>query len=120
MITQQDIDVAAVARLFHDTYERLAPEFGYETRPDTKDFDPESPNGKLMIAVCQRIVPILVERCAGMLIEPDEKRLRSLAGFSDLYDASGGGVEGTVRELKMILAAFADDILASCGGGVEP
>ena len=41
-----------LARLFHDTYERLAPKFGYETREETKQFDPESPNGKLMIAVC--------------------------------------------------------------------
>ena len=37
---------------FHDTYERLAPQFGYETRKDTKIFDPDSANGKLMIAVC--------------------------------------------------------------------
>lgn len=42
----------ATARLFHDTYERLAPSFGYETRADTKAFDPNSANGKLMIAVC--------------------------------------------------------------------
>ena len=42
-----------LARLFHDTYERLAPEFGYETRKDTKAFDPTSPNGRLMMAVCK-------------------------------------------------------------------
>jgi hypothetical protein len=40
---------------FHETYERLAPLFGYETRKDTKAFDPESPNGKLMIAVVSEI-----------------------------------------------------------------
>lgn len=39
-----------LARLFHDTYERLAPSYGYETRTDTKSFDPTSKNGKLMIA----------------------------------------------------------------------
>lgn len=42
----------AWARLFHDTYERLAPSFGYETRKETRRFDPSSPNGRLMIAVC--------------------------------------------------------------------
>ena len=42
----------ALARRFHETYERLAPQFGYETRPETREFDPTSPNGKLMIAVC--------------------------------------------------------------------
>lgn len=41
-----------LAVLFHDTYEQLAPSFGYETRDDTKQFDPDSPNGLLMIAVC--------------------------------------------------------------------
>jgi hypothetical protein len=45
-------DAEAIAKFFHYTYERLAPDFGYETRPDTKQFDAESPNGKLMIAVC--------------------------------------------------------------------
>ena len=45
-----------LARQFHDTYERLAPDYGYETREDTKLFDVASPNGKLMIAVCQEIL----------------------------------------------------------------
>jgi hypothetical protein len=41
-----------LARRFHDTYERLAPSFGYETRVETRQFDPTTPNGKLIIAVC--------------------------------------------------------------------
>lgn len=45
-----------LARKFHDTYEELAPSFGYETRKDTKQFDPESPNGRLMIAVCAKLL----------------------------------------------------------------
>lgn len=40
---------------FHEAYERLAPSFGYETRPDTRAFDPESKNGKLMVAVCAEL-----------------------------------------------------------------
>ena len=47
----------SLAIRFHDTYERLAPEFGYETRPDTKQFDPDPPNGRLMIAVCGELLP---------------------------------------------------------------
>jgi hypothetical protein len=43
-----------LARYFHRTYEQLAPSFGYETRPDTKDFDPTTPNGKLMCAVAEK------------------------------------------------------------------
>lgn len=45
-----------LAELFHKTYEELAPSFGYETRKDTKKFDPDSANGKLMAAVCQTII----------------------------------------------------------------
>ncbi len=41
---------------FHRAYERLAPEFGYETRPETRAFDLDSPNGKLMVAVAQHIL----------------------------------------------------------------
>lgn len=47
---------AQAAALFHDTYEKLAPSFGYETRKDTRKFDPNSPNGKLMIAVCGEVL----------------------------------------------------------------
>lgn len=50
-ITPEDL-----ARAFHDEYERLAPSFGYETRQDTRTFDPESANGKLMIAVAAALL----------------------------------------------------------------
>lgn len=45
-----------LAVLFHDQYEALAPKFGYETRPDTKMFDPKTPNGKLMVAVAKEVL----------------------------------------------------------------
>ena len=48
-----------LAKRFHETYEKLAPLFGYETRQETKEFDENSPNGKLMIAVCGKILEIL-------------------------------------------------------------
>jgi hypothetical protein len=44
-----------LAEQFHEAYERLAPSFGYETRTDTRKFDPDSKNGKLMIAVCLEV-----------------------------------------------------------------
>ena len=43
------------ARKFHKTYEQLAPQFGYETRKDTREFNPDSPNGQLMVAVMLRV-----------------------------------------------------------------
>jgi hypothetical protein len=53
---QLERDGESVARLFHETYERLAPAFGYETRKDTKVFDANSKNGRLMIAVCESVL----------------------------------------------------------------
>lgn len=50
------ITAEELAVRFHDTYEALAPSFGYETREDTRQFDPSTPNGKLMIAVCEKIL----------------------------------------------------------------
>jgi hypothetical protein len=45
-----------LALLFHNTYETLAPSFGYETRKDTKKFNRRSKNAKLMIAVAEEVI----------------------------------------------------------------
>lgn len=45
-----------LARMFHGFYESMAPDYGYETREETRKFNPESTNGRLMIAVCSRII----------------------------------------------------------------
>jgi len=45
-----------LAQLFHETYERLAPVFRYQTRPEPRQFNPESPNGQLMIAVAMELL----------------------------------------------------------------
>lgn len=50
-----------LAERFHETYERLAPEFGYETRPDTRTFDPSTQNGRLMVAVCAELLAAQAE-----------------------------------------------------------
>lgn len=51
-----------LAELVHETYERLAPSFGFEARPDTRIFDPDTPNGRLMVAVCANIQKLLGEQ----------------------------------------------------------
>ena len=53
-------DAVSVAMRFHYHYEKMAPVFGYETRAETKVFDPTSKNGRLMIAVCEQM---LLEIC---------------------------------------------------------
>ena len=45
--------------MFHDTYEALAPNFGHETRKETREFSPDTPNGQLMIAVCDHVIKTL-------------------------------------------------------------
>ncbi len=44
-----------LAILFHETYEKLAPKFNWITREASRNFDETSANGKLMIAVCNKI-----------------------------------------------------------------
>jgi hypothetical protein len=43
-----------LAKLFHETFTRLAPNYGYER--NFPDFDPDTPNGQTMIAVCDEIM----------------------------------------------------------------
>ena len=57
-----DKEILEITKKFHDTYEKLASEYTYETREDTKVFDINSNNGKLMYATVNEIVsPILEE-----------------------------------------------------------
>ena len=55
-------EIKKYTEMFHYTYEMLALNFGYETRKDTKKFDFDTPNGKLMYATVEKIIsPILEE-----------------------------------------------------------
>jgi hypothetical protein len=47
-----------LARFFHETYERLAPEFEYETREESATAWDEVPekNRRLMIATCAEVL----------------------------------------------------------------
>jgi hypothetical protein len=55
---REAIKAERLARKFHEVYEAFAPRFGYETREDTREFDPKSKNGQLMIAVCHEILRV--------------------------------------------------------------
>lgn len=65
-----DKDIAEyVARLFHETYERLAPKFGYETRKASAVPWGQVPeqNKTLMIAVAGEVLKELCKRpCKGL------------------------------------------------------
>jgi hypothetical protein len=70
-------NVRKLAERFHDTYERLAPEYGYETRQETRVFDPDSPNGQLMQATCRAILAALTPASDGRA-----EGLREAAGIA--------------------------------------
>ena len=57
-----NIEILEITKKFHDTYEKLASEYTYETRKETRVFDINSNNGKLMYATVNKIIsPILEE-----------------------------------------------------------
>lgn len=58
-----EADPEALARRFHETYEALAPRFGYETRRESAvpwDQVPEN-NRRLMVAVCAALLDVSEE-----------------------------------------------------------
>ena len=70
------MEAEELALMFHGAYERLAPKFGYDTRNDTRVFDVESNNGKLMLAVCAEILnrsPIVQQTLPGSGKAPSPK-----------------------------------------------
>jgi len=78
----------ALALLFHELYEKKAPEFGYKTKDETKAFDPESPNGKLMIAVAHEINQAVIkpagERAAAYMLRNHHKALYDALPVGDV------------------------------------
>ena len=85
---------SSLARRFHDAYERLAPQFGYETRPDTKVYDPDTPNGRLMAAVCVEVMAEFTEQLRAIAEMPeydqdDAHRLRGMARKFLSHNAQG-------------------------------
>jgi hypothetical protein len=95
-----------LAERFHEAYERLAPSFGYETRKETRQFDPTTPNGRLMIAVCGELAQHFAQRLEQerrALPTPDTIKAASIllrkyghAGIAYALDAalSAAGKEG--------------------------
>jgi hypothetical protein len=66
------VDPVVMARLFHEAYERLAPDFGYKTREDSAvpwHAVPE-PNRSLMIATCREVAAALRARTSDGGQEP--------------------------------------------------
>ena len=52
----RNLTAEEMAKAIHESYERLAPKYGYEMYKGARKFDKNSPNGKLMIAVCTEVI----------------------------------------------------------------
>jgi hypothetical protein len=92
-----------LARQFHETYERLAPEFGYETRAESAvpwDEVPDN-NQSLMVAVCRELLR------SGLRAEfVAEVRKIAEAIKADARDEAAGCTPN--RELRRVLERQAD------------
>lgn len=100
-----------LAELFHALYESKAPEFGYETKDETKAFDPESPNGKLMIAVAHEINETVIkpagERAAAFMLRNHHRALFEAlpVGDVDAFDilnAVNGHLDKVAEAIRML------------------
>ena len=87
----KELDWEKVAFLFHNTYEGLAPKFGYETRKDTKAFDNKSQNGQLMIATCKAVISHYITQQRTELLEEIPKKIKGknkefVEGYNNCLD----------------------------------
>jgi hypothetical protein len=72
------------ATLFHETYEANAPRFGYETWRNSRRFDPDSNNGKLMLLVCSKVVEVAQAENAALRERAEETRARMTTAFRNV------------------------------------
>ena len=68
------------AKMMHEIYESLATKFGYETRDETKDFDPTTPNGQLMIAT----VNVFTESEIGRLTAENDRLKKEVEAANEV------------------------------------
>jgi hypothetical protein len=95
MTTKIDPPVAEVAKAFHEAYERLAPEYGYETRKASAvpwEQVPEN-NRSLMVAVVRDIWSIIACHFA----EPSKDRSIPMTTKIDPARAAAREIAGTVE-----------------------
>lgn len=103
-------DALNLAIEFHETYERLAPSFGYETRKETRAFDPSTPNGRLMVAVCGELLRRTRQEWSGPReIKYVKQRADWDCGIAVLAMVSG-------RDYESVLKDFGPEIV---GHGIE-
>jgi len=94
-----------LAQQFHEIYERRAPEFGYETKPETaipwEEIPAGNANKQLMIAVADDILAAIESEAADLcaLINDFDAYLAEIAPYS----YGGGSRAKSLRERRAAL-----------------
>lgn len=111
-MTKPPTTAAAIARMFHETYERLAPSFGYETRRQSAvpwEQVPEQ-NKALMIAVAAEVASVLLADQADAILTAAERRAD---------EAHNADFEPTERE-ALLQQAWGMKVAAGITRGSQP
>lgn len=90
-------EILEITKKFHDTYEKLASEYAYETREDTKVFDINSNNGKLMYATVNEIVSPILEENKRL-----KEQLQNISNEFLKYDWKNATQEQICNQLKSL------------------
>jgi hypothetical protein len=89
-----------IAQLFHEAYERLAPDFGYRTREESAKpwADVPDQNKALMVATVGEILPVILAEIGEMLGD----HTKAIAAMDDLINHEGfhGGWFGAAMDAK--------------------
>lgn len=105
-------EIKKYTEMFHYTYEMLALNFGYETRKDTKKFDFDTPNGKLMYTTVEKIISPILEENQQLKekLEASEKAIKEVIDYINFLviidtQLAGGRFKDTIwgKELLEIL-----------------
>lgn len=120
-----------LARLFHDTYERLAPDYQYETRKASAvpwDDVPE-PNRSLMVAVAGEVLAVIGDRVEAANTERDrlaaenEGLAEARATFREGYGlacADRDRLAAQVDTLNTAARELCDALDRDCGTATVP
>lgn len=112
--SMQDGMVSAeqLAQRFHETYERLAPDFGYKTREASAKpwVDVPDQNKYLMIAVCAEILSSMP-----LVYEPTKEMLEAARDWSYKKYGKAIGNDDATGCYKAMIAATPDTVNADKG-----
>ena len=106
------MDAEFMAKLFHDTYEKLAPDFGYKTREASAKpwFEIPENNRKLMIAVAEKVLSVqkkqteddCVEDCA--VIDSNMELVKTIGLLNSMIEGSENHTDASRAMVKTALA----------------